>query len=97
MCARVRAVQFIRIRKFFGYKRTLGEWSIGAMYVYLQVNLNQPCPFWPDDSTCMTKLCDVKECEEVYDYSWSRCTLIRYVVYSGFAVYQILCCTCVCQ
>ena len=35
------------------------------LFCKLQVNLNRPCSLWPDDYTCVTKFCDVKECEPV--------------------------------
>ena len=31
----------------------------------LQINLNRPCPFWPDDGSCSLKDCSVKPCTEV--------------------------------
>jgi hypothetical protein len=33
-------------------------------FKFYQVSLNQPCPFWPDDASCVMQSCSVKECEE---------------------------------
>ena len=30
-----------------------------------KVNLNRPCPFWPDDGQCVLKSCHVEKCTEV--------------------------------
>uniref|UniRef100_A0A8C9W8G5 Endoplasmic reticulum oxidoreductase 1 beta n=1 Tax=Scleropages formosus TaxID=113540 RepID=A0A8C9W8G5_SCLFO len=32
---------------------------------YYKVNLKRPCPFWPDDSQCSIKDCQVEPCPEV--------------------------------
>ncbi|XP_018021558.1 ero1-like protein [Hyalella azteca] len=30
---------------------------------YWKVNLQKPCPFWPDDSRCAMRFCSVEQCE----------------------------------
>jgi ERO1-like protein alpha len=60
-CCDVETVDTLNSEKIYPLISSLVEFPFFKFY---QVNLNQPCPFWPDDSTCMTKLCDVQECEE---------------------------------
>lgn len=37
----------------------------------MQVNLNRPCPFWPDDGACALRDCSVNACKEVsIDYKY---------------------------
>ena len=37
----------------------------------MQVNLNRPCPFWPDDGACALRDCSVDACKEVsIDYKY---------------------------
>lgn len=31
---------------------------------FYKVNLKQDCPFWPDDSRCAIRFCQVENCEE---------------------------------
>lgn len=31
---------------------------------FFKVNLNHQCPFWPDDSKCAIRFCQVQNCEE---------------------------------
>lgn len=31
---------------------------------FYKVNLRQECPFWPDDSRCAMRFCQVENCEE---------------------------------
>lgn len=31
---------------------------------FFKVNLNRDCPFWPDDSKCAMRFCQVENCEE---------------------------------
>lgn len=31
---------------------------------FYKVNLKQECPFWPDDSRCAIRFCQVENCEE---------------------------------
>ena len=31
---------------------------------FYKVNLKQECPFWPDDSKCAMRFCQVENCEE---------------------------------
>jgi len=31
---------------------------------FYKVNLRQECPFWPDDSRCAIRFCQVENCEE---------------------------------
>lgn len=31
---------------------------------FYRVNLNRDCPFWPDDSKCAMRFCQVQNCEE---------------------------------
>jgi len=31
---------------------------------FYKVNLKQDCPFWPDDSRCAMRFCQVENCEE---------------------------------
>ena len=39
----------------------------------MQVNLNRPCPFWPDDGACAIRDCSVNACKEVsIDYKYWR-------------------------
>lgn len=40
------------------------------IYIFLryQVNLNRPCPFWPDDGACALRDCSVAPCKEVCDH-----------------------------
>ena len=38
-----------------------------TIYLFLlKVNLNRPCPFWPDDGACALKDCSVSACKEVW-------------------------------
>ena len=38
--------------------------SVCFIFIW-QVNLNRPCPFWPDDGSCAMKDCSVAACKEV--------------------------------
>ncbi|TMW39956.1 hypothetical protein DOY81_014965, partial [Sarcophaga bullata] len=31
---------------------------------FYKVNLHRDCPFWPDDSKCAMRFCQVQNCEE---------------------------------
>ena len=41
---------------------------IYIIFLHYQVNLNRPCPFWPDDGACALRDCSVAPCKEVCDH-----------------------------
>ena len=60
-CCDVETVDSLNHAKVFPL---IAELVKTSYFKFSQVNLTRPCPFWPDDSHCTLKSCNVKECSE---------------------------------
>lgn len=54
-----------KLNKF--WTLTIIEQFLIYIFLHYQVNLNRPCPFWPDDGACALRDCSVAPCKEVCD------------------------------